>query len=525
MITRREFLEGSLATLMLLSLNRLSFSMDTEEVFPQGVASADPTHTGAILWTRINPKVYERMKKDLILQISEDMDFKRLVFSGRLPWDRISSKDDHTVRIDLEGKLQPGRTYYYRFVYADVPSMIGRLKTLPEEAQDISIAFATCQNYADGYFTAYRHMAQEDLQLVVHLGDFIYEKIYGPPRVAGRLLELPSGSNIVQNLEDYRYLYRTYLSDPDIRLARAMHTFVHTWDDHEFLNDYYYNYQREYWIGDYPIREREKLLQLRLDSIKAWLEYIPARVKTNFQNRDPLLWITIYRDFKIGSLAHLIMTDGRSYRDKQPCRGKYGAPGCAEQYRTTMLGQDQLRWFLKKLKEDKFVWKVWGNDVQFSQSLVDGKFGSLDAWDGYAGERQKILDFLKREGMKNLLISTGDRHATFIAEIPDSYQEPKEVLGAEFMTPAISSVNSKEMGWWKRNWPNYTSIEEVERAEMLQNPWIKHLNMKNWGYSVLNLNRDRARVIVYTVNKYRKDAPKEVDAEFVYTYGRLEKYG
>ena len=81
------------------------------------------------------------------------------------------------------------------------------------------------------------------------------------------------------------------------------------------------------------------------------------------------------------------------------------------------------------------------------------------------------------------------------------------------------------MGWWKRNWPNYTSIEEVERAEMLQNPWIKHLNMKNWGYSVLNLNRDRARVIVYTVNKYRKDAPKEVDAEFVYTYGRLEKYG
>lgn len=201
MITRREFLEGSLATLMLLSLNRLSFSMDTEEVFPQGVASADPTHTGAILWTRINPKVHERMKKDLILQISEDMDFKRLVFSGRLPWDRISSKDDHTVRIDLEGKLQPGRTYYYRFVYADVPSMIGRLKTLPEEAQDISIAFATCQNYADGYFTAYRHMAQEDLQLVVHLGDFIYEKIYGPPRVAGRLLELPSGSNIVQNLE------------------------------------------------------------------------------------------------------------------------------------------------------------------------------------------------------------------------------------------------------------------------------------------------------------------------------------
>ncbi|MFN4319410.1 MAG: alkaline phosphatase D family protein [Aquificaceae bacterium] len=379
MLTRREFLEGSIAGALLLSFNSLTFATDTEEVFPQGIASGDPTQRGFILWTRINPKVHAKMNKDLILQIAEDMDFKRVLMSGRVDGQRIRREEDYTLRIDLKDGFETGKTYYYRFIYADVPSMVGRVKTLPEKAQEISLAFVVCQGYADGYYTAYRHIAQEEVQLVLHLGDFIYERIYGRPRVPGRDLNLPSGQNIVQDLEDYRYLYRTYLLDPDLKLARATHPFVNTWDDHEFINDYYYDYSYEVWRGSYPSQARERLLQLRLASIRAWLEYIPARVSTNFSNRDPLMWIRIYRDFNLGGLAHLIITDERSYRDKQPCGKRYGAPGCPEQQKTTMLGDQQLRWFKSKLKEGSYPWKVWANSVQLAKSLTDGREG-LALW-------------------------------------------------------------------------------------------------------------------------------------------------
>ena len=527
MLSRREFLELSGATLLLLYTNQLSFATNTEEVFPQGVASGDPTQTGAVLWTRVNPQVHRKFQKDLILQISEDPEFKK-VFTGKIPASSINESDDFTVRIDLDGRLMPGKTYYYRFIYADVPSMRGRFKTLPERSEELSVGFVVCQNYPDGYYTAYRHLAEEDLQLVVHLGDFIYEKIYGLPRVQERGLSLPSGQRVCVNLEDYRYLYRTYLSDPDFRLARAMHPFVCTWDDHEFLNDYFYDYEREVWgyfVEGHPVgRDRIKILRLRQEAVKAWLEYIPSRVKVDMSNRDPLKWITIYRDFDLGKLGHLIVLDERSYRDRPPCRGRYGVEGCPEQEKTSMLGKEQLRWFMKKLSQEGFRWKVVANEVQFSRSQTDGKFGSLDAWDGYAGERRKIIELMKEKGMKNLIMLTGDRHASLVAEIPDSYEKPSQVLGVEFMTPAISSINAREGGWWKRNWPHYNSLEEFQKAEMTQNPWIKHINSIDcWGYSVLTLRGDRAECTIYSVNKYRKDAEKVVDASFVYRNGVLEK--
>ncbi len=526
MLTRREFIEGSLAGLLLVHLNTLSFAQDTEEVFPQGIASGDPTGTGAMLWTRVNPKVHKRLNKDLLLQVSEDPEFKR-AFTGRIPSNAINERDDFTVRIDLDGRLQPGKTYYYRFVYADVPSMVGRFKTLPESIDELSFAFVTCQNYADGYYTAYKYISEEEVYFVVHLGDFIYEQIYGSPRVPDRSLSLPSGSNVCMNLEDYRYLYRTYLSDKNLRLARAIHPFINTWDDHEYLNDYYYDYGRDVWgcFCAYPMRtDREAMLRLRQDSAKAWLEYIPARVVFDFNKRNPLQWITIYRDFSVGRLVHIILTDERSYRNRQPCEGRYGAKGCADQYKTSMLGEPQRRWFFSKLEEGGHIWKVWANEVQFSSSKIDGKFGSLDAWDGYAGERQRILDFLVSKNMDNLIAITGDRHASLVAEIPNSYDKPERVLGAEFMTPAISSINAMEGGWWKRNWPGYASLEDVQKAEMSQNPWIKHINSIDcWGYSVLRLNREKAECTIYSVNKYRKDAEKRIDAKFVYTRGRLER--
>ncbi|MCX8164479.1 MAG: alkaline phosphatase D family protein [Aquificaceae bacterium] len=508
MLTRREFLELSGVTLSLLHVNRLYFAKDTEEVFPQGIASGDPTKRGILLWTRINPQVHRRFKKDLIVQISGDPEFKKTL-NKNIPAGSIGEKEDFTVKIDLEGIFKPGSTYYYRFVYAGVPSMIGRFRTLPDKTHDISIGFVVCQNYADGLYTAYWHLAEEDLQLVVHLGDFVYERIYGPPRVPGRDLSLPSGDRVCVNLEDYRYLYRTYLSDPDLRLARAMHPFVNTWDDHEFINDYFYDHERKVWdyfLEGHPAgRNREKILRLRQEAVKAWLEYIPSRVKVDMDNKNPLKWATIYRDFDLGGLGHLIILDGRSYRERPPCGGRFGIKGCPEQEKTSMLGTEQFRWFRERLLQGGVRWKVVASSVQFSKSQTDGKFGSLDAWDGYAGERKRILELLKERNMKNLIVISGDRHASLVAEIPDSYEKPYNILGAEFLTPALSSINAMEGGWWKKNWPHYENLGEFQRAEMAQNPWIKHINSINcWGFSVLNLKPNSAECTIYSVNKYRK---------------------
>ncbi|MCS7149784.1 MAG: alkaline phosphatase D family protein [Caldimicrobium sp.] len=526
MITRREFLELSGATLLLLYLNQLSFAMDTEEIFPQGVASGDPTQRGIVLWTRLNPKVHRCHQKDLVVQIAENPEFKE-VLSKKIPAISINEKEDFTVRIDLDGSLRPGRTYYYRFLYAGVPSMTGRFKTLPERAKEISMAFVVCQNYPDGLYTAYAHLAKEDLQMVVHLGDFIYEKIYGPARVPGRDLSLPSGEKVSVNLEDYRYLYRTYLSDPNLRLARAMHPFVNTWDDHEFLNDYYYDYERKVWgyfVEGHPVgEERAKILRLRQAAVKAWIEYIPSRVKVNMSDEDPLKWVTIYRDFDLGGLGKLIVLDERSYREKPPCSRRFAAKGCPEQEKTSMLGKEQLKWCTEKLLKGS-EWKVIANSVQFSRSQTDGMFGSLDAWDGYAGERRKILELLGQKGIKKLIFISGDRHASMVAEIPNDYEKPSQVLGAEFVTPALSSINAMEGGWWRRSWSNYKSLEELQWAEMSQNPWIKHINSINcWGYSVLTLKPDRVECTIYSIDKYRENAEKVIDACFLYRPGLLEK--
>lgn len=526
MLTRRELIKVGSATLLLLYLNQLALGQDAEEVFPQGVASGDPSQRGVVLWTRVNPKVHARKRKDLLLQLSEDPSFRKFS-TFRVPASSIGPHRDYTVRIDLQGRLSPGTVYYYRFVYAGVKSIVGRFSTLPQRARELTLGFVVCQNYSDGYYTAYKHLAQEELHLVVHLGDFIYEKIYGPPRVPGRAVGLPSGERVCINIEDYRHLYKVYLSDPNLKLARALHPFVHTWDDHEFLNDCYYDHQRGVWgyfVEAHPVgNDRQRILQLRQDAIRAWVEYVPARVQLNPKDPDPLRWIRLYRDFDLGGLAHLIVLDERSYRERPPCQGRFGVEGCPEQHKTSMLGKEQFRWFKDKLLEGEHGWKVVANSVQFSRSLVDGKFGSLDAWEGYAGERQAILDLISKGGRKNLLLLSGDRHAAMVAEVPDSYDRPSRVLGAEFLTPALSSINALEGGWWKRSWPQYATLEDYERAETSQNPWIKYLNMRTWGYSLIKLSPDRVETTLLSVNKYDEEAQKRVMARFEYSQGELRR--
>lgn len=523
-ISRRKFIKGAvITTAALLEINKFSFGKDSQEVFHLGVASADPTNTGIILWTRLNPNL-TRHNSYITFELSERPDFTTKM-SGKVLIDETIKNSDYTIKIDLEGKLKPGKTYYYRFLYKDVYSMIGRFKTLPETSERVSFGFITCQNFSDGYYPAFNHLANEDVDFVFHLGDFIYERVYREIKFKDRVIKLPSGENFVQDTEDYRYLYRTYLSDKNLQLLRAAHPVIPVWDDHEFANDYYYDYENQtYRIEGHPFDgDKEKTLTLRVASIKAWSEYVPARVDINLKSYNPLDWIKIYRDFKIGNFTHFILTDGRSYRTKQPCSKKYGTFGCYGVFTSKMLGDGQLRWFMEKVGEKDTTWKVWVNQVQFSQEKVNGKHISVDGWDGYAGERQKILNFLRDRNIDNLVVLTGDRHAKLVASIPDSYQNPKSTLGVEYMTPAVSSVNAKESGWWKKSFPEFSSLGEFQQAEISQNPWIKEVSGEIWGYGVVELSPQRADCKIYSVDKHDPFSPKTLDCHYSYNLKELIK--
>ncbi len=528
MITRREFLELlGLSSAYLILHPYVGFSEEGLDVFPCGVASGDPTATEITLWTKLGD-IHEKMQKDLKLYILDNIqrnpnnalkaEFLREIV---IPASKITKKSDYVVKIRLTN-LEPGKNYFYIFDYAGVRKL-GRFKTLPTgNVESLSFGFVTCQNYEDGYFTAYKHLAEEeDLQFIVHLGDFIYEKSYGE-KIPGRKLNFPSGDKFAKTLEDYRYLYKLYLSDPNFQAARAMHTFINIWDDHEFANDYYFDFSKGYYmLPSHPkiySENKEASLKLRMASIIAWHEYIPADVKLKLDDKNPLNWIRIYRDFKVSNFLHLICTDERSYRQSQ-CPKRFQSPGCETQYTHTMLGSQQKSWFFDKLKENGFSWKVWANGVQFVQNRINGLYGSTDAWDGYIKEREEIISFVKKNNINNMVVITGDRHAFLAAEIPDNFSENYKPIGVEFITGTLSAINASEAKWFKRDFP-FKDVDEYTQAEIKQNPWIKYLNHKTWGYSVLKLTKDQAVCEFYSVNKFSENSPKELLAKFVYTKGK-----
>ncbi len=495
-LSRREFLKSS--ALLCFSLKGLPLFGEevaesneipaVQEVFPQGVCAGDPTQSSVILWTRINPEVKKREVK-LLLQEEDGSEVLRTTLYP-------SSRRDYTLRVFLEG-LRPGRAYLYTFSCGGVEAR-GRFRTLPRETERLRLSFVCCQNYENGYYPAYRHIAEEDLDLVLFLGDRIYERIYGDS-IRPLQPALPSGSNVVLSLEDYRYLYRLYLSDENYRLARAMHPFVYLWDDHEFANDYAYDYERKiYRLPGHLYDGDEKLTRkLREAAVRAWLEYTPADVR--YTKRGPKM----YRSFAMGSLAEIVCTDERSYRDLQPYYGRKPR---------TMLGEEQKAWFKERFKE-KREWFVWASEVLFSPLYLGGKPLRLDSWNGYEEERRELLGFFSEHLDGNLLVLSGDRHAAMVCEL----REGERLLGAEFMTPALSSMNLLEKYRRKKRGLPAQIQEKLEMKENLNVRWVNH---QMWGYALLEINPREARAEYYFVDKNFPGSPKRKVKEFLYQKGK-----
>lgn len=344
--------------------------LQPEEVFPLSVASGDPTTSGVILWTRVNPDVYDE-KIALKYEVSSDESFSSVVLKGDVPRSNFSPDRDYTARVDLddskeEPKLKPNQTYYYRFGYKDVKSRTGRCRTLPladEEIKRLRLAVLTCNDYSTGYFNAFYHLAKEDVDFVIHLGDFAYEypqypegygEIYRtdleledndfPPKDAKAGIRATS-------LRDFRRIYQKYREDRALQSAMERHTWMIMLDDHEIADDAYWDYQNKT-MGAHPDHgiyakysrgtpeANKAMLDLYNHAMQAWTEYVPARwgkiTEANasegedpeeIKNRKELYKLRgehykLYRNFRFGNLVELFLSDSRTYRDE--AEGEYG---------------------------------------------------------------------------------------------------------------------------------------------------------------------------------------------------------
>lgn len=516
---------------------------DPALVFQQSIASGDPSPSGVVLWTRINPAL---AGEDLFFQVARDAEFRIPVLEGRVGRDAISAARDYTVKLDLDGQLAANTRYFYRFIYAGAASRTGRCRTAPPagaRTDSLRLALITCQDYTNGYYGVFEHIAADDsLDFVVHLGDFIYESA-GDPRFqslpfADREIVLPSDGVYAMDLADYRHIYRSYRSDLRMQRALEQHTWIITRDDHETANDCYWDYAR-HTLGapDHPYTTEQgndpaKLNRLMLDSQQAWLEYVPARVQVDASSADPHRFLRIYREFAFGDLLSLYMLDTRTYRTPHACGeatfgGRYlPTCGAVNSAQSSMLGSDQREWLINRSAQSRSVWNVLGNQTFMGRLGVPVPGGHIpfngDAWDGYAFERRQLMEALRSNRVENLVTLTGDLHTYMASQLKVDYGNlnpfaSSNYMGVEFMTPSVTSSNLINTLGIKRaaavkakNAAEAKSLGGVidffaSSAVYVLNPHIKYFDSSAYGYSTLEFRRSYCEWTAYEVDKNKAD--------------------
>ncbi|HEX6685370.1 MAG TPA: alkaline phosphatase D family protein [Candidatus Limnocylindrales bacterium] len=472
----------------------------SEYPFKLGVASGDPTATGVVLWTRLVPQPFEpgggmpNAPVTVSWQIARDERFRRIVRAGQsLALPGLA----HSVHVEVDG-LAPDGEWFYRFRYRDQVSPVGRTRTAPATGASggsLAFAFASCQEWSSGYYPSYRHMAREDLDLVLHLGDYVYEN--GIPADGGyRNVPTPEILRPApRDVERWRMQYALYRTDPDLQAAHARFPWAVTWDDHEVQNDYA-NTQSQY-EGD--------ISALRAAAYQAWYEHQPVR---------RLGGTRIYRRLRWGSLAQLDMVDGRQYRSIPPC-GWGEADACDDAYdpSVTMLGTQQEKWLYDGLADSRARWNIMGSNVMLGRLDHDGAKGDLlwhDAWDGFPAARNRLTEAWVRHRVRNPVVVTGDWHSSFVNDILRDFDRPESpVVGTEFVGTSISSNGDGEVYG-----PYYGPMIKF-------NPHIRFFDGDRRGYVRCHVEASQMRVdlrMVTTVG--RADAPESTFASFVVQDGR-----
>jgi len=391
-----------------------------ETMFSHGVASGDPLADSVILWTRLSPDGDEAV--EAFFEVALDPEFQVRVAADYLD---SSPERDQTIKLDVEG-LQPATTYYYRFFALGRESLIGRTRTAPDgPAERLRFVVCSCASLAHGYFHAYRHVAaRADLDLVVHLGDYIYEYATGE---YGDVREYEPATEIV-SLDDYRARYAQYRRDPDLQELHRQHPMVAVWDDHESADNAY----RDGATNHQPMTEGEWEDRKAVAS-QVYAEWMPLREGAS---------AVIYRALPYGDLMHLIMLDTRIVgRDEQP--DDLTDPELLDDPDRQLLGMEQEAWLENELANSTAQWKVIGQQVVMSEVILGENPFNADQWDGYRAARGRFYELAESAG--NVVVLTGDIHSSWAFDLavdPAGTYDPDDgtgSVGVELVTPAISS--------------------------------------------------------------------------------------
>ncbi|MEX2261329.1 MAG: alkaline phosphatase D family protein [Bryobacteraceae bacterium] len=468
--------------------------------FSLGIASGDPLPNGVVLWTRLAPDPLNgggmpNENVSVEWQVASDEGMGKIVRRGTA----IAAPGmAHSVHVEVDG-LDPARWYWYSFKAGAAVSPVGRTRTTPavrSRLDRLNFAFASCQHYETGLFTAYRHMAEEDLDLVVHLGDYIYESAGREDRVRKH-----TGAEI-ESLADYRNRHALYKTDPDLRKVHALFPWIVTWDDHELDNNY---------AGDVPEDKtpRAAFLERRANAYQAYYEHMPLRRSSLPKGSEMLL----YRRLTFGDLAEFAVLDTRQYRTDQPCGDGRKAP-CAEALdpKATLLGPKQEGWLLGGLGRSRARWNILAQQVMMApvnRVPVPGESYSMDQWAGYPAARTRLLSYLLKRKPSNPIVITGDIHANWVADLKADFREEESAtVGTEFVGTSISSGGDGS--------DTSPSVEKI----LPENPHVKFFNQQR-GYVRCGLTRDRLvsdyRVVSYVT---RPDSPIATRASFVVENGR-----
>ena len=430
--------------------------------FTLGVASGDPLPSAVVLWTRLAPDPLSRdgmVARDFPVrwQVATDEHFRKVVRHGTAT---ASPRLAHSVHVDVRG-LEPSRWYWYRFRTGSHISPVGRTRTAPafhSSPSRMRFAFTSCQNWQHGFYSAYEHLAGEDLEFILHLGDYIYES--GPLPGAPRTHEGPE----VFDLEGYRNRHALYKTDPSLQAAHASCPFIVAFDDHEAVNNY---------AGDGLEGEAAaspEFLRRRAAAYQAYWEHLPLRRAS----LPSAAHMSLYRRFDFGDLMRLNVLDTRQHRTPQPCRGSPG--GCEEAHApgATMLGDEQELWLRAGLADSRSHWNVMAQQTMMARLdlLPDSAHRfNMDQWDGYAAARHRLLDFVARTRTRNPMVLTGDMHSSWVADLKLDFDDPdSSTVATELVGTSISSVSP-------------TPFNLAVKAALPGNPHIRFFDGDFRGYA------------------------------------------
>jgi alkaline phosphatase D len=455
MLTRRQVLTGTAATAgaIVLPLTAADPAVahptipDGAAPFALGVASGDPLPDSVILWTRLVRSGSPLPARPIQVgwEVALDERFRKVVRSGHT---LASPRLGHSVHVDVRG-LWPGHEYFYRFRALGQISPVGRTRTAPPAWLDISrlrFGIVNCQDFQNGYWPAYVGLVAEDLDVVVHLGDYIYE---GDPQSAfpDRLHTTPAtpGLSQLQTLDDYRARHAQYKSDPALQAAHLAFPFIVTWDDHEVENNYAGLIDEVDDTGDRR-QTPEQFARQRAAAYQAYYEHMPIRADLRPGSPD----LRIFRRFDFGRLARFNVLDTRQYRTDQPggfpndfAPPELGAANTAG----TLTGAEQERWLLAGLDHSRTRWNVIAQQVMMSRTVAPNPFGpvppvlgNMDQWDGYAPQRARLLQHLVDARVRNPVVLAGDIHSYWFSELKVDFTRPEQApVAVEFTATSVSS--------------------------------------------------------------------------------------